>query len=217
MIAVIVGMKSEAALLPAGILAGCAGGVAARAAALAQGFLDQGASGLLSFGIAGGLDPALAPGALIVAGGVEYEDGTIIASDAAWSRRLALALDHARSGLLFGADRAIATAADKAALFSRNGALAVDMESGAMARMAAAKGVPFAVLRAVADPADRALPLSALAGLDAKGNTRPLAVMRQLLARPGDLPGLIRVGRDSQTALSALRHALQVVGPTLGM
>ena len=93
----------------------------------------------------------------------------------------------------------------------------VDMESGAVAKAARAAGLPFCVIRSVADPASRALPAAALAGLDAEGNARPLAVMAGLLRRPQDLPGLIRVGLDSQRALSALRDFVQVVGPTLGM
>lgn len=214
-IGIVVGMKSEAALLPPGSLSACAGGIPARAEALARRMADDGAQALASIGIAGGLDPALRPGALIIASGVET-GGTVVETDAAWAARLLEMLPQARAGLVAGAERIAASPADKAALFRSRGALAVDMESGAVARVAAERRLPFAVIRSVADPYDRSLPPSAMAGLDEEGNARPLAVLAGLLRRPGDLGGLIRVGLDSGRGLSALGDALKIVGPTLG-
>jgi len=214
-VAVIVGMKSEAALLPAGVPGVCAGGVNARAEALARHALAEGAEGLISIGIAGGLDPALQPGAIIIGSGVEAGD-RVIACDPSWRDRLLAAIAGSRAGLVHGSEVAAATTTHKRLLFQRRGAVIVDMESGAVARVAAEAGKPFACLRAVSDPAGRALPLSALVGLGPEGDTRPLAVMAALLRRPQDLPGLIRVGLDTKAGLSALGRALKVVGPTLG-
>ncbi|CAA7620137.1 nucleoside phosphorylase [Magnetospirillum sp. SS-4] len=214
-IGIVVGMKSEAALLPPGSRVACAGGIPARAEALARRMADEGAEALASIGIAGGLDPSLSPGAVIVAAGVETADA-VFETDAAWTGRLLALLPQARHGLVAGADTVAASPADKAALFGRRGALAVDMESGAVAKVAAERRLPFAVIRSVADPYDRSLPPSAMAGLDEDGSTRLLAVMAGLLRRPGDLGGLIRVGLDSGKALSALRDALKIVGPPLG-
>ena len=215
-LAIIVGMKSEAALLPCAAMVACAGGVTARAEALAKAFVAQGATALVSFGIAGGLDPALAPGDLVIGSGVETPEG-VVDCDSAWAGRLLAVLGKARSGLVHGSPIAAATVEHKRGLFQRHGALVVDMESGGVARAAKAAGLPLCVIRAVADPADRALPVAALAGLDEQGNARPWPVIKGLLRRPGDLPGLIRVGLDSQRALSALRDLVQIVGPTLGM
>ncbi|MDO8608318.1 MAG: nucleoside phosphorylase [Phaeospirillum sp.] len=215
-IAVIVGMRSEAALLPAGIPVGCAGGIPVRAEALARAFIAGGATALISIGIAGGLDPGLRPGDIVIGSGVETDDG-VIETDPVWRCRLLSAIAGARTGLVYGNGEVAATVGHKRALFQRRGAVIVDMESGAVARVAAEAGKPFACLRAVSDPAGRALPPSALVGLGPDGGTRPLAVMAALLRRPQDLPGLIRVGLDSKTGLSALGDALQVVGPALGV
>ena len=57
-----------------------------------------------------------------------------------------------------GATRIVATQADKARAWIDTGALAVDLESAVVARAAAAAGIPFLVLRAIADPATRHLP-----------------------------------------------------------
>jgi len=214
-IGVIVGMNSEAALLPAGTPVGAAGGVTRRVTELAERLLAEGVEGLLSFGIAGGLDPALKSGDLVVGSAVRWE-GESFAADAAWASHLLAAISSARAGTIAAVGRIAATPEAKRALYQDGGAV-VDMESGAMARVCAQAGKPFAVLRAVADPAGRGLPGSVFVGLAPDGSARPLAVMGALLRRPWELPGLIRVGLDSQAALAALRDAVKVVGPTLGM
>ncbi|OAN51356.1 nucleoside phosphorylase [Paramagnetospirillum marisnigri] len=215
-VGVIVGMTSEAALIPPGPKLACAGAVPARAESLAQALLDQGAHALISIGIAGGLDPALEPGAVVVGSGV-HVDGAVVACDGAWASRLLSVIPFSRAGLVFGADRVIGGTEAKHRLFTDHGAVIVDMESGAVARVAARAGIPLAVLRTVADPASRSLPRAAMAALDEDGNPRIGAVLAGLARRPWELAGLIRVGLDSRAALSALRDSLKIVGPTLGV
>jgi adenosylhomocysteine nucleosidase len=213
---IVVGMKSEAALLPPGLSALCAGGLPHRAEALARVLADGGAEALVSLGIAGGLDPVLKPGAVVIGDGVRGP-GWSEACDASWVERLRSLLPRCSSGWIWAAETAASTVSDKQRLYQDSGAVAVDLESGAVARVAAERGLPFAIIRTVADPAERGLPVSALVGLDQEGNARPLAVITALARRPGDLGGLIRVGLDSKAALSALRDALKIVGPTLGL
>ena len=192
---VVVGFSAEAALLPAGTPHLVAAANPVRLAQILAAMPRPAA--ILSLGIAGGLDPALRPGALVVARNVIAEARW--PADAAWSGAL-LEATGALHADIAGADRVIATPAAKAALWAATGAAAVDMESAAIARL----GVPFAVLRAVADPAGEALPPAAAMGLDAAGNPAPWRVIRALLRRPQDLPGLIRMALRSRAALSAL-------------
>ena len=86
------------------------------------------------------------------------------------------------------------------------GAAAVDMESHRVACVAARAGLPFAAVRVIADPADRALPSSALAGFNARGETQIGAVLWELANHPLQLPALIRVARDSNKAFSTLNR-----------
>lgn len=209
MIGFLVGMRSEARLL-AGRQVRCSGGRIVRARELARQLLDEGAEGLISFGIAGGLAPALATGSLVVATSVVAGERRFDA-DAGWRERLCAALPGAVVGIVAGSPGVVATADAKAALHTRHGAIAVDMESGAVAEACVRAGKPFAVLRAIADPAGRGIPALAMLGLGPDGETRALAVAAGLLRSPGDLPALIRLGRDTRAALAALAEAARAI------
>ncbi len=214
MIGVVTGMLSEARLVP-GRSVLCSGGRPRRARQLAERLLAEGADGLLSFGVAGGLVPELRPGCLLVGSGVVI-GAARLAADARWCRRLAEALPRARLGMIYGGDVVAADATAKRALHQQWGALAVDLESRAVAEACVAAGKPFAVLRAIADPAERGIPALAMAGLAADGATRPWAVTRGLLRRPQDLPGLIRLGLETRAALRALGVGVGILGLGLG-
>ena len=192
---VVVGFAAEAALLPTDVPRLIAAADPMRLAVALAAMPRP--SAILSLGIAGGLDPALRPGDLVVARDVVAEARW--RADEAWSAAIAEACGALRADIA-GTDRVIASARAKATLRAATGAVAVDMESAAVARL----GVPFAVLRAIADTADEALPAAAAVGLDAAGNPAPWRVMHALLRRPQDLPGLIRLAWRSRTALAAL-------------
>ncbi len=214
MIAVVVGMHSEARLL-SGSRVVCSGGIPARARELADQLLADGAEGLVSFGIAGGLAPGLSTGRLVVGSAVAL-GAELIPADPDWCRRLAQALPQAMSGVVAGAGEVAATPQAKQSLHRRAGALAVDLESGPVAEACRQAGKRFAVLRAVADPPGRAIPALAMAGLGPDGRTRPWAVAAGLLRRPQELPALIRLGSETNVALRALSAAAECLGPALG-
>jgi len=214
----IVGMRREARLLARlsnELPVACAGADAARAASLARGLIERGAGGLVSFGLAGGLDPDLMPGTLMLPGLVLLPDGRALPVDPAWRRRAAALLPEARSAALAGSDRALAGVADKAALRAAGGAASVDMESHAVAAVAAAAGLPFLVIRAIADPAGRALPPAALAGLSPDGGIRPWAVLLSLVRRPDQFLALVRLAGDSAAGFAALGRVGGRLGPRL--
>ncbi len=206
---VAVGLKSEAALLPKGVRVVISGGDPARLDAL----WPEEATAVLSFGIAGGLAPDVARGAVILASAL-WEEGEVWAVDAPWLALLS-ALLPARPGLLAASGTLLENAAAKASLHARSGALAVDMESGAAARFAAARGLPFAALRAVADGPGEALPRAAAVGLNPDGSPAPGRVLAALLRRPRELPALLRLARASAAAHAALARVLASPGAAL--
>ena len=190
----------------------CAGAERARGAA--QRLLAKGAEALISFGIAGGLDPALRPGRLIVARRVIGPGGLDLAAEPGLHRRF---MELCASGGLAPADGTLASStrmvnspADKQVLHERLGALAVDMESHAVAAVARSAGVPFAALRVVADPAERTLPGLVRDALDDDGRPRTALVLARLCLRPWAVPAVLQLRRDQAAALATLRRVTEV-------
>lgn len=221
-VGVIVGLPQEAAILKRALGKAappivCGGAQAAGAARAAAELVAAGADALLSFGFAGGLDPALRPGDLVVGAGVTAADGTVLATDDALSQRLCAALDAAScrwtAGLVAHADQVVDSPAAKRALCARTRALIVDMES----RAAADAGLPFAILRAVVDPAERALPSSALAALRPNGRINSLALLGGLLRRPREIGTLLALARDNAAARESLSRAAAAAGRAFGL
>lgn len=200
----VTGLLAEARIAAgSGVMTVAGGGDHARLALLVQGALARGARAVISFGIAGGLEPGLAPGSVVVARGVHHGAARSEA-DPAWVARLAAALPRARIADIAGTDAAVAGAAEKAALHRATGAAAVDMESHVAARLAALHGLPFAALRIVADPASRGLPPAALVGLKPDGTADIAAVLRSLVRAPGQVRALVRTALDARAAFAAL-------------
>jgi len=219
-VAVVVGMAVEAGCLDGlpPVRIACSGGRPDVARERAERLVADGATALVSFGIAGALVPGLAPATLLLPPAVVGPSGEMFTVDAAWHARVALAA--ARSGQplvttarLAGSDLAVTTVAAKAALALATGAAAVDMESHMVAAVAREHRLPLLVLRAIADPAERAIPAPALVGLGPEGEARPLAVALRLLTAPWTLPALIRLAADSQAGLAALGQAVRRLGP----
>jgi hopanoid-associated phosphorylase len=170
---------------------------------------------LVSFGIAGALVPHLKPGDIILSTEVVDEDRRWLSSERLRPQITELAEElGATEGPVLGAQLVLATKADKRRAWQETGAIAVDLESVVVARAAAALGIPFVVLRAIADPATRELPPAAL--LPLQGDGRPMIgqVLASVVRRPQQLPTLLAVAREARQALAALvgpAHALNRV------
>lgn len=196
----------------------------AREARLARGPSVIGTAGLaehlrsaravVSFGLCGALDTALKPGDLVI-GEAVVAGGQTRPCDPSIVAALAQVLPQARRGSLAGGEAMIATAAEKAALRVATGAIAVDMESLAVARAAMAAALPFVVLRAVSDGADHSLPRAALAGFSVTGTPDVAAVIASLARRPWELPALIRTAREAEAGFQALGLASGVLDPAV--
>jgi len=110
------------------------------------------------------------------------------------------------------------TAAAKADLRRATEAAAVDMESLIAGQYALKQRAPFAIVRAVADPAERDLPPLALRALDSQGAIDAQAVIRELIRSPGQLAGLRALAADSRAAFRALKRCRSLLpGLFLGL
>ncbi len=99
---------------------------------------------------------------------------------------------------------------------NEGGAVAADMESHIVGRIAAESGLPFAILRVIADPAERQLPPAALVGMRNDGAIDFRAVLASLAANPGQLLALMRLAVDTARARATLLRCHNLLGPGLG-
>lgn len=218
-VGVITGMRAEARCLPTDnggdpVWPRCSGARSDAAEAHARALIAAGARRLVSFGLAGGLDPGLATGTVVIPGWVQ-DGGVQWATDRARSdavrtacARLGFAITGTMAGPvgIAGVDAPVAHAGAKSGLRARSGAVACDMESHRVARTAGGAGVPFTVVRVVADAAGTSIPPSALIGIGADGSVRPLAVLGAVCRDPSQIAGLWRAARDSGRAMAVLRR-----------
>ncbi len=208
---VVVGLAAEARIartLRAVVTIG--GGTPGGAEMAAESLAAGGANGLLSFGLAGGLDPALRPGDLLVPRAVR-------AFGQSWPADpgLLAVLGGPTIELLLSEATVVASAAAKRRLWQATGAAAVDLESGAVAEAAIRHDLPFAVLRAVCDPASRSLPAAALSALNPAGRVRPWRFLAVTLGHPGQLGALLALASDARCARRTLAERVRALGPSL--
>jgi nucleoside phosphorylase len=181
------------------------------AARAAQALVAAGAQGLLSFGLAGALDPRLQAGALLLPHTIINAAGGAYSAYGPWRERLAAqagAVADARGVVgdtLLSVPQPLASVAAKFQARADSGACAVDMESFAIGEVAARMGVRFAVARVVIDSATDALPLSVIQATGAYGEVNLPRLVAGLMRAPAELPALMRLPPRYRAALRSLR------------
>ena len=145
---------------------------------------------VLLAGLAGGLDPSLAVGDLILDADGEF---------------------GLRRGAIHTAAGIVSTPDAKARLFARTGAAAVDMEGLAARRFANNLNLPFLHLRAISDAATDSLDPALLGWVDPFGKPRPFAAAAGLLRDPRRVAGVVRLARASQMALRCLSAGVRIL------
>ncbi len=181
-----------------------------QAAALTQALLDRGAAAVLFTGVAGGVDPTLRVGDLVVAADALQHDVDVTALGYAlgqvpghhavrWvadadlrdrvvaAARTVAATEGVRVvvGTVASGDRFVADPDDVARLRSTFGAACAEMEGAAVAQVCAAWGTPWAIVRSVSDTADHD------AHVDFRAFTT-VAAARAVAVVRGTLAGLAR-------------------------
>ena len=205
------------------VTATCHGQGQARARSAAEALVDIGANALLSFGVAGGCNPDLPSGTVILATGIRDISsgggGDILYTNRGWQRRIkSLLLGNVllEDALLASVSTPITDSTSKRQLFHDLGVAAVDMESAAAARVAIDAGIPFMALRVIVDTADTTVPAAALAGMSPDGTVRTGPIVQAILRRPQDIPGLVGIAMADSKARKSLKRSAAVAAPLFG-
>lgn len=211
----------------------------------AEELIRAGAHALLSWGVAGGLDPDLPTGAICLpatildAGGRGAPgpgaarsgtgEGAVplerLATSDHWRAAFldALAAQPARlegaplseGALLSGTSAALASVAAKRAALESTGAVAIDMESGAVARVARDASLPFIAVRVIIDAFDDEIP-AAVVRASRSGRVQMTRLLGGLLLAPAEVLGLLRLARRYGIATRRLRAVASLRPPLPG-
>jgi adenosylhomocysteine nucleosidase len=170
------------------------GATSARAAA--EQLIAWGANRLLSIGVAGALDPGLKAGDVVLPVTVRDAGGNTYHPDPRWRSCLRQHLPrymHVNDGGLFQVEKILDQAKQKQALFDPASAVAADMESAAIADIAASHGIPFLAVRVILDIASMSLPRSSLQAADGQGRVSSWRLIRGLCRYPYELASYPRL------------------------
>ena len=196
-----------------------------RAAQAARHLIAAGAGALLSWGVAGALDPSLRSGMVVLptavarcAGGAASGPTEQFSTSSIWRERVAAALLRhvpTAGGTLWTAAAPVTEIERKASLFQATGAVAVDMESAAVAELAEVYGLPFLAVRVIVDTAHDAVPERILRALNPEAPAwGRLRASWPLLAHPPDWIRLLKLAWGYRRARGGLRTCARWGEPT---
>lgn len=176
--------------------------------------VENGATHLISFGTAAGLDPALVAGTIVLATSIYFLNTTHMHSpnpawletDSTLRQSLSLSLHDAVQKPMAGLDNPITHRAEKQGLWESIGVCAADMESHHVANIAAQHKITFSVLRVVLDDAQTALPHAATVATKPDGTIAHTRLLCALLKNPLQIPAMLRLGQQHSLAKAALVH-----------
>ncbi|MCB1743384.1 MAG: hypothetical protein KDK91_23610 [Gammaproteobacteria bacterium] len=192
---------------PATVRIGIGGMGEASATRVARGLCEAGAQALISVGFAAALCPSLATGTVCLPARCVGPSGEVPVCD---ELRQALldplgANSTVSSAALAQVPSVLTDAGHKRDWQRRSGCDLADMESASIGAVAAAAGLPFAILRVVSDAVQTRYPDCLSEAVDGQGRTRPWVVARALAARPWQLGAVLVATHGYLRASGALR------------
>ena len=217
-VGIVSGMRLEARIARRhmrGVAVACHGMGPRRAARAAQELVRRGASGLVSFGMAGGLTAEARPGLLVVPAAIHAPDGRTFPTTTPWRRRAVerlAPLAGISEAPLASFEHPLTSYLDKATAWARAQAMAADMESAAIAEVARAHRLPFIALRAIVDPLDFTLPPAAIRSMGRNGRLNPLRLVISLLADRRQVSALRELSGHAAAARKTLEATARAFG-----
>ena len=181
---------------------------ASNAQAATKLLIAQGATRLISWGCAAGLSGILKPGDLVLADNlIDAESIQICVHDYwhSYAKNLLSTYLKVYTGSLAESTSILSASQDKKYLHTQTGAIALDMESIAIAKVARQNNLPFLAIRAIADPVDMDLPQAINHSLNSEGDIILYKLLLFTMLHPAELLGLIRLGLHFSSAKNTLK------------
>ena len=185
-----------------------------RAEAGTKKLMAEGIDVLVSWGSAGALHANIPLGALLLPGKViDTFQNTFVAEENIYNKIKENIPSHMQVVYdpLAETSTPLSDASQKKAFREASGAVAVDMESGTLARLAHQHQIPFVVIRSVADTSTMSIPPSILKTMSVEGKINFALLCQQLLLHPADCLALLRLGRGFGKAKRTLTQVAQIL------
>jgi adenosylhomocysteine nucleosidase len=163
---------------------------------------------IVSTGFAGALRPELNVGNIVVANEIVESTGPSLTIDLKMNSDPAQGLHVGRT---LTVDHMVRTIVEKQELATQTGAIAVDMESSAVAKACRDNKVRFMAVRAISDDMSKDLPVEVLSLVGETGAVRLGAVIGSLWKRPSSIKDMWRMREHAMTASERLADFLDGV------
>ncbi len=167
---------------------------------------------VISAGFSGALQSDLKIGDLVIGNSIVDIAGDDLKVD------VRMAADPKRGwhvGRLLMVEKIVRTVAEKQRLGEQTGAMAVDLESLAVARKCVETHTRFIAVRAISDDLSQDLPPEVLSVFGGSGTLRAGAIAGAVWKRPGSVKEMWRLREQAVTASERLAEFLQLISPTL--
>jgi adenosylhomocysteine nucleosidase len=200
--------KGDCLFITEQLLVAYSGAGPTNATVAAELLVAKGATRLISWGCAAALGASLKPGDLILADKLidaENKEMDINADWHSYANHLLAKFLVVTRGCLAESVSIVSTSTDKKHLHSLTGAVALDMESIAVAKVAKQYILPFLAFRVIVDPVEMSLPLAINYSLNDRGEIVLKKLLAFLFLHPAELPDLIKLGLNFNAAKKTLK------------
>ncbi len=192
------------------ILVAYSGTGSKNAQSAAELLVSKGATQLISWGCAAALKPTLKAGDLTLADTLIDCNDEEISVDADWhgySKNILSKVLTVHTGRLTESVNIVSSSREKQQLETITGAIALDMESVAVAKIAQRHKLPFLAIRSIVDPVTMDLPRAIEYAANHEGEIVLSRLLLFLALHPLELPGLIKLGWHFNAAKKTLKIA----------
>lgn len=202
--------KGDCAFINNTTLLACSGTGPKNAAKASQLLIDKGAERLISWGCATALKSGLQPGDLVLPQILVSEEQTAVSQlhiNSVWLENTLTHLSalNPHTGLLAESSHVVTQSTEKKLIHQQTKAIALDMESIAIAQIASQNNCPVLVIRCIADPVAMNLPKAVSYAHNDQGDIILTKLLYFLLNNPNELLSLIRLGLHFNAAKNKLK------------
>jgi nucleoside phosphorylase len=169
---------------------------------------------LISWGTAAGLSELLKPGDLLLPDLILDKNEKRYPTDKIFNEQLINSLPNEvffELGLLCESADILTSKEDKKALYLKSDAVACDMESATIARLALQKGIPFNAIRVITDDYKTNIPKSVYLSINKKGEFSTFKFLKNIVFNPSEIGQVNQLAKNFTKAKKTMRLLKEIL------